>query len=92
VIRGAIVIRDAMNQDTAGTVELHTSEGRAPVDVDCGDDLYQILLRAFRAAIHGEGRPTVTGTEGLLALQVALAAEQSAAEGRTVEISKLQLH
>ena len=86
------VIRDAMNQDTAGTVELHTSEGRAPVDVDCGDDLYQILLRAFRAAIHGEGQPTVTGTEGLLALQVALAAEQSAAEGRTVEISKLQLH
>ena len=83
--QGAVIIRDAMNQDTAGTVELHTSEGRAPVDVDCSDDLYQILLRAFRAAIHGEGRPTVTGTEGLLALQVALAAEQSAAEGRTVE-------
>ena len=44
-----------MNQDTAGTVELHTSGGRAAVDVDCSDDLYQILLRAFRAAIHGEG-------------------------------------
>jgi 1,5-anhydro-D-fructose reductase (1,5-anhydro-D-mannitol-forming) len=86
---GAIVIRDAMNQDTAGTVELHTSEGRAPVDVDCSDDLYQILLSAFLDAIQGDGRPTVTGAEGLLALQVALAAEQSAAEGRTVRLSDL---
>jgi 1,5-anhydro-D-fructose reductase (1,5-anhydro-D-mannitol-forming) len=86
---GAIVIRDAMNQDTAGTVELHTSEGVAPVAVDCSDDLYQILLRAFLDAIQGDGRPTVTGAEGLLALQVALAAEQSAAEGRTVRPSDL---
>ena len=86
---GAIVIRDAMNQDTAGTVELHTSGGVSPVAVDCSDDLYQILLRAFLDAFQGEGRPTVTGAEGLLALQVALPAEQSAAEGRTVHLSDL---
>ena len=84
---GAIVIRDAMNQDTAGTVELHTSEGVVPLEVDCSDDLYQILLRAFLDAIRSDGRPTVTGGEGMLALEVALAAKQSAAEGRAVHLS-----
>ena len=84
-----IIIRDAMNQDTAGTVELHTADGITPVDVDCSADLYQILLQAFINATHGDGRPTVTGAEGLLALQVALAAEQSAAEGRTIQLSNL---
>ena len=87
--QGAIIIRDAMNQDTAGTIELHTADGDAPVDVDCSADLYQILLQAFLDAIRGDGRPTVIGAEGLLALQVALAANQSAAEGRTVQLSDL---
>jgi 1,5-anhydro-D-fructose reductase (1,5-anhydro-D-mannitol-forming) len=87
--QGAVIIRDAMNQDTAGTIELHSADGVAPVDVDCSADLYQILLQAFLDAIRGDGRPTVTGADGLLALQVALAANQSAAEGRTVQLSDL---
>ena len=45
------------------------------IDVDTSRDLYQILLTAFVSAMRGEGRPTVTGEEGLGALKVALAAE-----------------
>jgi 1,5-anhydro-D-fructose reductase (1,5-anhydro-D-mannitol-forming) len=86
---GAIVISDAMTQDTPGTVELHTDAGVESIGVDSSEDLYQILIRAFLDASHGRGRPTVTGAEGLLALQVALAAEQSAEEGRTVRLSEL---
>lgn len=86
---GAIVISDAMTQDTPGTVEHHTDAGVESIGVDTSEDLYQILIRAFIDASHGEGRPTVTGAEGLLALQVALAAEQSAEEGRTVQLSEL---
>ena len=63
--------------------------GVESIDVDCSEDLYQKLIRAFLDAIHGGGRPTVTGAEGLLALQVALTAEQSASEGRTVRLSEV---
>jgi 1,5-anhydro-D-fructose reductase (1,5-anhydro-D-mannitol-forming) len=84
--RGAIVIGDAMTQDTAGTVELHTVDGIELIDVDLSEDLYDINVRAFAAAIRGEGRPTATGADGLRALQVAVAVEESLAGGRTIAI------
>jgi 1,5-anhydro-D-fructose reductase (1,5-anhydro-D-mannitol-forming) len=82
--RGAIVIGDAMTQDTPGTVELHTAHGIEPIEVDCSDDLYHINVQAFAAAIRGEGRPTATGAEGLDALQVAIAVEESLRSGQAV--------
>jgi 1,5-anhydro-D-fructose reductase (1,5-anhydro-D-mannitol-forming) len=85
----ALVIGDAMNQDTAGTIYLHTGANVEPVEVDCTPGLYEIVLNAFVAAVRGNGRPTVTGSEGLLALRVALAAQRSAAEGRTVRLHDL---
>ena len=86
---GAIVIGDAMTQDTAGTVTLHTADGIEPVAVDCNEDLYFINLRAFLDAVRGTGRPTVTGAEGLTALRVALAVEESLATGTTVDLAEL---
>jgi 1,5-anhydro-D-fructose reductase (1,5-anhydro-D-mannitol-forming) len=87
--RGAIVIGDAMTQDTPGTVELHTADGTEPIEVDCSDDLYDINVRAFAATIREEGRPTATGAEGLGALQVAIAVEESLRSGRAVDIDNL---
>jgi 1,5-anhydro-D-fructose reductase (1,5-anhydro-D-mannitol-forming) len=87
--RGAIVIGEAMTQDTLGTVELHTSNGVEPIEVDCSDDLYGINVRAFVAAIRGEWRPTATGTDGLQALQVALAVEESLRLGQVVDLDNL---
>jgi 1,5-anhydro-D-fructose reductase (1,5-anhydro-D-mannitol-forming) len=84
--RGAIIIGDAMTQDTPGTVDLHTTNGIEKVDVDCSDDLYHINVRAFAAAIRGEGRPTATGIDGLRALQVAVAVEESLKSGQAVAI------
>lgn len=83
---GAILIGDAMTQDAAGTLTLLTDAGADNVDVDGDADLYQIILRAFTAAIHGTGRPTATGADGLKALQVALAAQHSLASGQTATI------
>lgn len=80
---GAIVIFDAMTQDTTGTVEVHDAGGIELIEVDTADDLYQIILRGFLAAVNGTGNPTATGLDGLLALQVALAATRSADSGRT---------
>jgi 1,5-anhydro-D-fructose reductase (1,5-anhydro-D-mannitol-forming) len=86
---GAIVIGDAMTQETAGTVALHTADGVEQIDVDCSDDLYHINVRAFVAAIRGEGRPTATGTDGLGALQVAVAVEESLQSGEAVVLDDL---
>jgi 1,5-anhydro-D-fructose reductase (1,5-anhydro-D-mannitol-forming) len=87
--RGAVVIGDAMTQDTPGTVELHTADGIEQIDVDCSQDLYQIIVRAFAAAISGEGRATATGMDGLRALQVAIAVEESLRTGQVVNVDDL---
>jgi 1,5-anhydro-D-fructose reductase (1,5-anhydro-D-mannitol-forming) len=87
--KGAILIGDAMTQDTPGTVELHTAAGVEPIDVDVSDDLYHINVRAFAAAVRGEDRPTATGQDGLNALEVALAVEESLRSGRTVNLTEL---
>jgi 1,5-anhydro-D-fructose reductase (1,5-anhydro-D-mannitol-forming) len=86
---GAIVIGDAMTQDTPGTVELHTATRVESIEVDTSDDLYHIIVRRFVSAIQGDGRPTATGADGLRALQVALAVEESLRMGRTVNLSDL---
>jgi 1,5-anhydro-D-fructose reductase (1,5-anhydro-D-mannitol-forming) len=84
---GTIKVIDAMTQDTKGQVLLTTKAGIHDVDVDCSDDLYVIGLRAFATAVEGTGTPTATGRDGLMALKVALAAQESATTGRTVRIN-----
>ena len=87
---GAIVIGDAMTQETLGTVTLHTADGVEPIEVDCREDLYHINVQHFVAAIRGEGRPTATGTDGLAALQVAIAVEESLRSGQVVVLDELK--
>jgi 1,5-anhydro-D-fructose reductase (1,5-anhydro-D-mannitol-forming) len=86
---GAIIIGDAMTQDTRGTVTLHTDAGIESIEVDTSDDLYHINVRAFAAAVRGEGRPTATADDGLRALKVALAVEESLRTGKTVNLADL---
>ena len=86
---GAIVIGDAMTQDTPGTVTLHTVDGMEPIEVDCSESLYDINVRAFTAAIRGGGRPTATAIDGLRALQVAIAVEESLGSGQAVLLDDL---
>lgn len=84
---GTIQVFDAMTQDSKGEILLTTEDGTNTVDVDCSEDLYVIGLRAFTEAVAGTGTPTATGRDGLMALKVALAAQESATSGRTVRIN-----
>ena len=60
-----------------------------PIEVDTSRSLYVTVLEAFVAAIRGDGRPTVSGEEGLAALEVAFAADRAATTGRTVGLHEL---
>ncbi len=85
----AIVILDAMTQDPSGMVQVHGPDGVETVDIDCSQDLYDINVGAFLSAVQGTGAPTASGADGLKALQVALAAGESVATGRSVHVSEL---
>ncbi len=44
-------------------------------------------MRHFLECVEGKVEPRVTLTDGVRALQIALAAKRAAAEGRTIEVS-----
>ena len=81
---GSITAHDVMTQDPVGTVLLRDAAGEREVEVADRRDLYDIAIGAFAEAVAGEGRPAVTGQEGLEAYAVAQAALDSVRTGTTV--------
>lgn len=84
---GSALATDAMSQTPDGDVVLRRS-GRddLPVDVGTRENLYDRGLRAFAAAVGGEGEPPCTGADGVRSLAVALAVQESLATGRRVAV------
>jgi len=84
---GSLVGRNAMTQDSTGTLELVTAGGTESVPLDVGRNLYEIILDAFAGAADGTASPTVTGRQGVETLRVALAVLESIATGRSVDLN-----
>jgi 1,5-anhydro-D-fructose reductase (1,5-anhydro-D-mannitol-forming) len=82
---GSLFAKDVMTQKPVGSVTLRTAQGEEELSFD-REDLYTRSLRAFHAAIRGEGRPAATGEDGVWSLACAEAALESARTGRTVKI------
>ena len=82
---GSLFARDVMTQKPIGSVTLRTAQGEEELSFD-REDLYTRALRAFHAAIRGEGQPAATGEDGVWSLASAEAALQSARTGRAVKI------
>lgn len=61
---GSLLARDVMTQKPVGTVTLRTGAGEEELSFD-REDLYTYALRAFHAAVRGEGRPAATGEDGV---------------------------
>ena len=78
---GSLVAIDNMAQAPGGTVTLRDADGERTLEL-VQEDYYVRGCRAFHAAIRGEGRPAVTGEDGLKSLATALAARRSAETGR----------
>jgi 1,5-anhydro-D-fructose reductase (1,5-anhydro-D-mannitol-forming) len=82
---GSLIARDVMTQKPIGSVTLRTANGEEEISFD-REDLYTFALRAFHAAIRGEGRPAASGEDGVWSLAAAAAASESARSGRAVAI------
>jgi 1,5-anhydro-D-fructose reductase (1,5-anhydro-D-mannitol-forming) len=82
---GSIYARDVMTQRPIGEVVLRTERGEEVVPLE-QENLYVRTIRAFAAAIRGEGQPSCTGEDGLRSLATALAALESARTGRRVTV------
>jgi 1,5-anhydro-D-fructose reductase (1,5-anhydro-D-mannitol-forming) len=82
---GSLIARDVMTQKPIGSVTLRTANGEEEISFD-REDLYTFALRAFHAAIRGEGRPAASGEDGVWSLAAAEGASESARSGRAVAI------
>ncbi|MCC6315428.1 MAG: Gfo/Idh/MocA family oxidoreductase, partial [Thermomicrobiales bacterium] len=83
---GSLIGRDVMTQQPGGRVVLRRNGREAAIELPEPNDLYERSVACFNAAVRGEGEPSATGEDGVRSLAIALAARQSAAEGRTVTI------
>jgi len=82
---GSIVARDVMTQRPVGRVVLRDASGEAEVAVE-HENLYVRALRAFNAAVAGQGQVAASGEDGVKSLAVALAVQEAARSGRRVTV------
>jgi 1,5-anhydro-D-fructose reductase (1,5-anhydro-D-mannitol-forming) len=82
---GSLFAKDVMTQKPIGSVVLRTASGEEELTFD-REDLYVRSVRAFHAAIRGEGTPSATGEDGVWSLAAAEAALESAKTGRAVKV------
>lgn len=83
--QGSLIASNCMTQQPVGDVLLRTAAGEEKLDIDRGN-LYERGLRAFGAAVQGNGEPAATGLDGLWSLATGLAAVEAGKSGHRVEI------
>jgi 1,5-anhydro-D-fructose reductase (1,5-anhydro-D-mannitol-forming) len=82
---GSLVGVDCMTQRPIGTVTLTDATGSHALPLD-SENLYERSLKAFHAAMRGEGAPAASGVDGVRSMALAIAALESAKTGRVVAI------
>ena len=85
---GALVAEDSNTGDPVGTVTLWRDHQPEPIDVGPRDDLYEVTVRAFGAAVAGEGDVIVSGPDGVRSLAVSLAVLESLRTGSRAEVGR----
>lgn len=82
---GSLIGRNVMTQKAIGSVTLRDASGERELPLD-GINLYETALRAFHAAITGNGTPSATAKDGIWSLATGLAVVEAARTGRTVKV------
>jgi 1,5-anhydro-D-fructose reductase (1,5-anhydro-D-mannitol-forming) len=79
----------AMTQEVGGDVLVRRDDVVTAIEGIDRTDPYLFAIRAFNAAVRGDGAPAASGTDGLVSLAVALAAKRSADLSRTVGLDEI---
>jgi len=83
---GTIIAPGALTQSSDGEVLLLRAGRTEVVSVDDRRDVYVVGLLAFEAAVASGFAPAATGLDGIASLEVALAALESARQGRVIPL------
>ncbi|MFZ5852813.1 MAG: Gfo/Idh/MocA family protein [Actinomycetota bacterium] len=83
---GALVAEDCNSGDPVGSVTSWRAGRARPLPVEPREDLYQVTVRSFGAAVRGEGEVLVSGEDGVRSLAVSLAVLESLRTGRRVAV------
>ena len=83
---GSLIATNCMTQKPVGEVLWRHKGGEEQLAIDHGN-LYERAIRAFHAAVQGQGVPSATGEDGVRSMTLAFAALESARTGRSVSIA-----
>lgn len=65
---GSLIGTEVLRQGPVGEVTLRRGDEVVPIDVGPRENLYVRGINRFTQAVHGDGRPVVTGEDGIQAL------------------------
>jgi len=82
---GSLLGDNCMTQRPIGTVTLRNAQGETALPLH-HENLYERSVRAFHAAIRGEGAPAATGEDGVRSMATALAVLEAARTGRETKV------
>ena len=82
---GSLFGADCMTQRPIGTVTLRDAKGEQALPLD-HENLYQRSVRAFQAAMRGEGAPSASGEDGVHSMALAIATLEAARSGREARV------
>ena len=82
---GSLIGRHVMTQKAIGQVFLRNADGETELPFD-DTNLYERTLRAFDAAIAGQGKPLCSAEDGVWSLATGLAVMESARTGARVTV------
>jgi 1,5-anhydro-D-fructose reductase (1,5-anhydro-D-mannitol-forming) len=82
---GSLSADNCMTQRPVGTVILRNAQGETALPLD-HENLYERSVRAFHAAVRGEGAPAATGEDGVRSMATALAVLEAAHTGRETKV------
>lgn len=84
---GSLIGEHVMTQDPEnGRVFLRRDGAVEEIDVGERENLYIHAVRAFNAAVRGEGRPWASGEDGVRSLAIGLAVQEAAQSGQRVAV------
>lgn len=83
--KASVFAEGVLLQRPGGSLQLSVGGEREEIPLE-HENAYPRVIEAFAAATRGEGRPLVSGEDGLASLRFAIAARSAAETGQTVSI------